>query len=72
MSGPNMLRSVQFVPVRGRHLAVLSAEDWEAFIDWLEDGEDAQITREALEELRAVAGNRERAGWLRGDEVDGE
>ena len=72
MSGLDALQSVQFVTVKGRRLAVLSAEDWEALLDWLEDVEDAQITREALEELRAAAGDKERAGWLPWDEVDGE
>jgi PHD/YefM family antitoxin component YafN of YafNO toxin-antitoxin module len=62
MSGLEALQSVQFVTVKGRRLAILSAEDWEALLDWLEDLEDAQIGREALNQLRAAAGDRERAG----------
>lgn len=72
MSGLDALQSVQFVTVKGRRLAVLTAEDWEALLDWLEDLEDVQIGREAIEELRAAAGDRERAGWLTWDEADKE
>jgi PHD/YefM family antitoxin component YafN of YafNO toxin-antitoxin module len=63
MTGLDALQSVQFVSKKGQRLAVLSAEDWEALIEWLETLEDAQIARQAFAELRAVKGNRRRAGW---------
>ena len=72
MDGPNALQSVQFVTVRGRRLAVLNAEDWEALIEWLETLEDAQVVRRALSALKDASGDRARAGWLSWDAVSGE
>jgi hypothetical protein len=60
----DILQSVQFVTVKGKRLAVLNAEDWEALVEWLENIEDVQIARKALAELKAAGGDRERAGWL--------
>lgn len=49
-----ILTSVQFVPAPdGRRLAVLDADDWEELLEWLEDLEDQQIVRSALDRLRA-------------------
>ncbi len=64
MSGLNILRSVQFVTVNGRRFAVLSADDWDALIEWLETVEDVHIAQQALAELKAAGGDRQRAGWL--------
>jgi len=64
MTGLDALQSVQFVSVKGKRLAVLDAEDWEALIDWLETLEVASAVREALANLRAAGGDRERADWL--------
>jgi hypothetical protein len=36
MIGAEARQSVQFVTVKGKRLAVLSAEDWEALIEWVE------------------------------------
>lgn len=36
MSGLDALQSVQFLTKKGNRLAVLSAEDWESLIEWLE------------------------------------
>ena len=69
MDGPNALQSVQFVTVRGRRLAVLNAEDWEALIEWLESLEDAQVVRRALAALKDASGDRAHAGWLSWDAV---
>ena len=69
MSGLEALQSVQFVTIAGKRFAVLSAEDWEALIEWLETVEDAQVARQALAALRAAGGNREQAGWLKWDDV---
>jgi hypothetical protein len=65
----DMLQSVQFVTVKRERLAVLGADEWEAIIQWLETLEDTQIAKEAFAELRAAAGDREKAGWLRWDDV---
>ncbi len=63
MSGLEALQAVQFLTVKGKRFAILSADDWEALIDWLETVEDVQIAREALAELKAAGGDRQRAGW---------
>ncbi len=53
MNGLEALQSVQFVTIKGKRFALLTAEDWEAMIEWLEDLEDNQIVQAALEHLRA-------------------
>ena len=58
MAGADVLQSVQFVTVKGKRLAVLSAEDWEAFVEWIETLEDTQIARAAFAELKAAGGDR--------------
>lgn len=72
MTGLELLQSVQYVTVKGKRLAVISANDWEALIEWLETLEDIQIARQAFAELKTFGGDRERAGWLRWDDVKGE
>jgi PHD/YefM family antitoxin component YafN of YafNO toxin-antitoxin module len=53
-------------------LAVLSANDWEALMEWLETLEDLQLTKTAYAQLEAENGDRKRAGWLKWDEVEQE
>jgi len=72
MAGLEALQSVQFATVKGKRVAVLSADDWEALIDWLEGLEDLQIVRQACAELRAAKGDRRKAGWLDWEAVRGE
>ena len=72
MSGLDALQSVQFVTVKGNRFAILSADDWEALIDWLETLEDVQIARQAFAELKAAGGDRTRAGWRQWNTVAGE
>ena len=72
MTGLDALQSVQFVTVKGKRLAVLDAEGWEALIEWLETLEDVQIVQTALTQLKSAGGNRQRAGWLKWDEVEQE
>lgn len=72
MSGLEALQSVQFVTKKGKRLAILSAEDWEAMIEWLETLEDVQIARQAFADLKATKGNRRRAQWLAWDSLKGE
>lgn len=72
MTGLELLQSVQYVTVKGKRLAVISANDWEALIEWLETLEDLQIARQAFAELKAFSGDRKQAGWLRWDEVKEE
>jgi hypothetical protein len=71
MTGLEVLQSVQFVTAKGKRLAVLSAEDWEALIEWLETVEDTSVVRQALVELKAAGGDRARAGWLPWGDVSG-
>jgi hypothetical protein len=72
VTGLDAIQSVQFVTKKGKRLAVLSADDWEALVEWLETVEDAQIARQAHAELKAAKGNRRRAGWLAWDQVKGQ
>jgi len=72
MTGAEALQSVQFVTVKGKRLAVLNAEDWEALIEWLETLEDIQIARAAFADLKAAGGDRKRAGWVEWEEAEME
>lgn len=72
MTGTQALQSVQFVSVKGKRLAVLSAEDWEALVEWLETVEDIQTANQAFEQLKAAQGEREQAGWIEWDQADKE
>jgi hypothetical protein len=72
MSALEILQSVQFVTTHGKRLAVLSAEDWESLIEWLEDIEDEQTVKQALAELKASGGDRQRAGWFEWNKVSGQ
>ena len=72
MTGLDVLQSVQFVTSNGRRFALLSAEDWEALIEWLETLEDSQIARRAFAELKAAGGDRRSAGWVPWDTVADE
>lgn len=70
MTELTMLQAVQFVEVRGKRFALLSVEDWEALIEWLETLEDIQLARTALAELHAAGGDRPRAGWLKWEDIE--
>jgi hypothetical protein len=72
MTGLDALRSVQFVTMKGKRLAVLSADDWESLIEWLETLEDVHTARQAFAELKKAKGSRRRAGWLEWDAVKDE
>ena len=69
MTGLQALQSVQFVTTNGKRLAVVSAEDWEALIEWLETVEDVEVVRQACAQLKAAKGNRKKTGWLKWDAV---
>jgi hypothetical protein len=72
MTALEALRAVQFVTVQGRRLAVLDVEDWELLIEWLETLEDVSLVKEAHRTLQAAGSDRDRAGWLRWDDVKKE
>ena len=72
MSGLEALQSVQFVTAKGKRLAVLSIDDWEALIEWLETLADVRVARQAFAELKAAGGDRQRAGWLEWNAAAGE
>jgi PHD/YefM family antitoxin component YafN of YafNO toxin-antitoxin module len=72
VTGLDALQSVQFVNRKGKRLAVLSADDWESLIEWLETLDDVQVAREAIAELKAARGNRQRAGWRPWDDLKNE
>jgi hypothetical protein len=72
MTGLEALQSVQYVTVKGKRFAVVSVDDWDALVEWLETLEDIQVAREAFAELKASGGDRERAGWLRWEDVEEE
>ncbi|MBM4461653.1 MAG: hypothetical protein FJ011_28500 [Chloroflexi bacterium] len=70
MTGVETLQSVQFVTVKGKRLAVLSASDWESLVEWVEQLEDRQIARAAFADLAAAGGDRRRAGWLEWEDAE--
>jgi hypothetical protein len=72
MTGLDALQSVQFLTRKGKRLAILSAEDWESLIEWLETLEDVQIARQAFADLKAAKGSRRRAGWMKWDAIKDE
>jgi len=72
MTGLEALQSVQYVEAKGKGFAVVPLEYWEAMVAWLESLEDLQVAQEALTELRKAGRDRERAGWLRWDDVRAE
>jgi len=69
MTALEALESVQYVTVKGKRLAIVSADEWEAMIEWLETLEDIELAKEAFAQLEAASGDRERAGWLKWDDV---
>ena len=70
MTGVEALQSVQYVTVKGKRLAVLSAEDWEALIEWIETLEDVDIAKQAFAEFKSAGGDRKKAGWLEWKDVE--
>jgi PHD/YefM family antitoxin component YafN of YafNO toxin-antitoxin module len=72
MTGLDALQSVQYVTVKGKRWAVLSADDWEAMVEWLEALEDIQIAKQAFAALESANGNREQAGWLKWEDIKEE
>ncbi len=72
MTALEALQSVQFITVKGKRFALVSADDWEALIEWLETLEDVDIAKQAMAELKAAGGDREKAGWLEWDSVEAE
>ncbi|MCB9078188.1 MAG: hypothetical protein H6631_11385 [Anaerolineaceae bacterium] len=72
MTGLEALETVQYVTVKGKRLAVVDLDNWEALIEWLETFEDIKIAQQAFDELKAVGGDRKKAGWLKWDEVKEE
>jgi hypothetical protein len=72
MTGLEALQSVQYATVKGKRFAVINVNDWEALIEWLETLEDVQIAKQAYAELETSDGDRDRAGWLRWDEIKEE
>ena len=69
MTALEALESVQYVTVKGKRLAIVSADEWEAMIEWLETLEDVEPTKEAFAQLKAAGGDREQAGWRKWDDV---
>ena len=63
---------MKFLKTKGKQVAVLDVETWQALIEWLETLEDLQIAKQALNELKAAGGNRDRAGWLKWDDVESQ
>lgn len=72
MTGLEAIQSVQFVNVKGKSLAILSAEKWNALMEWLETVEDIQIAKKAFTELEAAGGNPVKAGWIEWEKADKE
>jgi hypothetical protein len=69
MTGLEALQSVQYVTVQNKRLAVVGLDEWEAMLEWLETLEDAEVAKQAYDQLKAAGGDRVRAGWLKWDQV---
>lgn len=72
MTALEALQSVRYVTVKNERYAVIGATEWEAIIEWLETIEDIQVAKQAVAELKAFGGDREKAGWLRWNDVKKE
>jgi hypothetical protein len=72
MTGLEALQSVQYITVKGKRFAVVSADDWEALIEWLETLEDIRVAKQAFAELKKAGDDRNQAGWLKWDEIKEE
>ena len=53
-------------------VALVKGDDWEALIEWLETLEDIDTANEAMAELKAAGGDRQKAGWLEWDSVEAD
>ncbi len=69
MSAMQALQSVQFVKSKGKRFAVISADEWEALVEWLETLEDLEVVRKAFADLKAAGGDRKKAGWMKWEDV---
>ncbi len=69
MTGLEALESAQYVTVNGKRRVVLDAESWEAVLEWLETVEAVQIAQQAYAHLKTAGGDRQRARWLRWEDV---
>ena len=72
MTGLEALQTVQYISVGKERFALIDVKDWESLIEWLETLEDVQTAKEAFADLKAAAGDRARAGWMRWDDVKEE
>jgi hypothetical protein len=72
MTALEAIQTVQFVTVNEKRFAVIEAAEWEALIEWLEMLEDLQIFKESYAVLEQAGGDRQRAGWLRWEDVRNE
>jgi hypothetical protein len=69
MTSIEELQSVQFISIKGERFALITLEEWEALLEWLETLEDIEIARRALAELKEAGGDPEKAGWLKWEEI---
>ena len=72
MTALEAIQTVQFVTVQEKRFAVIEAAEWEALIEWPQTLEDLQIFKESYGALEQAGGSRQRAGWLRWDDVQDE
>lgn len=72
MTALDALQSVQFITAQGKRLAVISAEDWETLIEWIETIGDTAIADQAFAQLKAAGGDRAKAGWHEWSAVEGD
>ena len=62
--------AVAYAAGDGAHaVAIGDLDAWEAMVEWLETLEDVEVAKHAYAQLNAAGGERERAGWLKWDEV---
>lgn len=69
MSALEAVQPVQYVTVKEKRFAVIDVDEGAGLIAWLESLEDLHAFQAAYKELETAAGSRERAGWLRWEDV---
>jgi hypothetical protein len=69
MSAMQALQSVQFINAKGKRFAIISADEWDALVEWLVTLEDLEIVRKAFADLKDAGGNRKKAGWMKWEDV---
>ena len=64
MIGLDALQAAQFITIKGKRFVLISAEDWESLIEWLEMVDDKAIAQDTYARLAEADFDRRKAGWI--------